>query len=348
MTTTQLSPTAQEPLSRIIDTHGRQVSYLRLSTTDRCNLRCAYCFSKSIRFIPHEAILRYEEILTIVDLACELGIHKVRLTGGEPFVRKDFLWLVEHILARHPELDLRITTNATLLAGKVRTLKELGVRHLNVSLDTLNPSRFKDITGRDFFHQVRSALDEIMGQGMGLKVNAVAMRGVNDDELPAFLKLARDNPLDLRFIEFMPMGDDELWSSLRYWPAQDILRQARELTGLTPVEPSPTGRNERGPARMFKIEGGKGRLGLISPLSAHFCGTCNRLRVTPDGRLRTCLFSDREYRLLPMLRHPRLGPKAVLRAMILASARKPLGYQLLAARTQGRSVACKRMSAIGG
>lgn len=336
---------AGRPLPRIVDAHGRQVSYLRLSVTDRCNLRCAYCFSKDIRFIPHESILRYEELLTIVDLARELGIHKVRLTGGEPFVRKDFLWLVEHILARHPELDLRITTNATLLAGKVRTLKELGVRHLNVSLDTLDARRFKDITGRDFFNQVRGALDEVMAEGLGLKVNAVAMRGVNDDELPAFLALARDNPLDLRFIEFMPMGADDLWSDMRYWPADDILRQARELAELEPVSPAEA---DRGPARVYAIKGGQGRLGLISPLSAHFCGTCNRLRITPDGRLRTCLFSDKEYRLLPMLRHPRLGPEAVLRAMRLASSRKPLGYTILAARARGRAVACKRMSAIGG
>ncbi len=334
---------------RILDSHGRTVSYLRLSVTDRCNLRCAYCFSRDIRFIDHRSILRYEELLTIVDLARELGIRKVRLTGGEPFVRKDFLWLVEQILARHPELDLRITTNATLLGGKVRTLKDLGVTHLNVSLDTLNPRKFVDITGRDFFRQVRSAMDEVMAAGIRLKVNAVAMRGVNDDELPAFLALARDNPLDMRFIEFMPMGDDDLWSDMRYWPADDILRQAGKLVELEPVKVSDGGPDaDHGPARVYFIKGGQGRLGIISPLSAHFCGTCNRLRITPDGRLRTCLFSDREYRLLPMLRHPRLGPDAVLRAMRLASTRKPLGYKLLAARAKGHSVAGKRMSAIGG
>lgn len=345
MTGTETLRTQGGALPTIVDAHGRQVSYLRLSITDRCNLRCAYCFSNDIRFIPHADVMRYEEILILVDLAKSLGIHKVRLTGGEPFVRKDFLWLVEHILARHPELDLRITTNATLLSGKVRTLKELGVRHLNVSLDTLNAGRFKDITGRDFFRQVRGALDEVMAEGIGLKVNAVAMRGVNDDELPAFLALARDNPLDLRFIEFMPMGADDLWSDMRYWPADDILRQARELADLTPVSQAEA---DRGPARVYTIAGGRGRLGLISPLSDHFCGTCNRLRITPDGRLRTCLFSDKEYRLLPLLRHPKLGPEAVLRAMRLASGSKPLGYKLLAARTRGRAVACKRMSAIGG
>lgn len=345
MTCTTRASVPQTLAGRITDSHGRGVSYLRLSVTDRCNLRCAYCFSKDIRFIPHGDILRYEEILTIVDLAMELGIHKVRLTGGEPFVRKDFLWLVERILTRRPELDLRITTNATLLSGKVRALKDLGVRCLNVSLDTLDASKFKEVTGRDFFHQVRGALDEIMAEGLGLKVNAVAMRGVNDDELPAFLALARDNPLDLRFIEFMPMGADDLWSDMRYWPADDILRRARELAGLTPID---SAAEDRGPARMYAIQGGQGRLGIISPLSAHFCGTCNRLRITPDGKLRTCLFSDKEHRLLPMLRHPRLGPRAALRAMRLALARKPLGYKLLAARSKGRAVAGKRMSAIGG
>ena len=328
----------------LVDDHGRSVSYLRLSVTDRCNLRCRYCHNPNVRFIPHGDILRYEELLIIADLAASQGIHKVRLTGGEPLVRKGFVWFLEQLRQNHPELDLRLTTNATLLPGKVATLAELGVTHINISLDTLNPATYADVTGRDLFHAARAALDEVMAAGLTLKVNAVAMRGVNDTELADFVALARDNPLDLRFIEFMPMGDSR-WSNERYWSADDILARSRELAELTPVRPGPGG---EGPARVYAIGGGQGRLGLITPMSNHFCTSCNRLRVTPDGRLRTCLFSDREYRLRPLLRHPGLGPRAVLKVMRRAGRIKPLGYKLLAARKADAAVATKRMSAIGG
>lgn len=328
------------------DTHGRTVSYLRLSVTDRCNLRCSYCWScHNMRFMQHGDILTYEEMLECIGAARELGISKVRLTGGEPFVRKGFMHFIESIRKTYPAIDVRLTTNATLMEGSPARLSELGVRRINISLDTLDAKTFERITGRDFFGRVRAAIDECLAAGLRVKVNAVAMRGVNDHELPAFLELARRLPIDLRFIEHMPMGDEVPWNPAEFWSAEDILDEASRLVGLEPVERDA---DSSGPARVFRIKGGFGRLGLISPLSNHFCGSCNRLRITADGRLRTCLFSDREYRLRPALRGRGASRARLSRIMRRALLTKPVGVDLLRARKMGRPVALKRMQAIGG
>jgi len=331
-------------LNGMTDGYGRKVSYLRLSVTDRCNLRCLYCSAPDMRFIPHDNILRYEELIQLVDLARSLGIGKVRLTGGEPMARRNFLFLVESLMARHPDLDLRLTTNGVLLPGKAALLKELGVGAINISLDAMNPETFARITGRDEFNAVRKAIDEVLAQGPRLKINAVGLKGVNDGELKHFLNLAMEHPVDVRFIEFMPMGGETVWSPERYWSADQILADAARLVELSPVA---SGERD-GPARMFRLTGGKGRFGVISPMSNHFCDSCNRLRITPDGRLRTCLFSDREYRLRPLLRNPKLGLEAARKVVFAALARKPRGYELLKLRQAQGPAAQKRMSAIGG
>jgi len=329
-----------------LDSHGRSVSYLRLSVTDRCNLRCSYCWScHNMHFMKHGDILSYEEMLECIGAASELGITKVRLTGGEPFVRRGFMGFVESIRATFPAIDVRLTTNATMMEGAAPRLAELGVRRINISLDTLDPAAFARITGRDFFGRVRGAIDDCLAAGLKVKVNAVAMRGVNDHELPAFIELARTLPIDLRFIEHMPMGDEVPWDPSEFWSSDDILAEASRLTELVPLERDA---DSSGPARVFSIKGGKGRLGLISPLSNHFCGSCNRLRITADGRLRTCLFSDREYRLRPAIRARGASRVRLARIMRRALLTKPVGVELLQARKGGRPVALKRMQAIGG
>lgn len=346
MTDVTRTPAGGPQAAPLTDRHGREVSYLRLSVTDRCNLRCGYCVARqTVPLMPHDAILSYEELLDIIGLAGQLGIDKVRLTGGEPFVRRDFMHLVAGIRERYPAVDLRLTTNGTLLSGHADALKAAGMSCVNLSLDTLDRATFERITGRDALFDVRRAMDEVLAAGLSLKINAVAMRGVNDAELPAFIAMARNLPVDVRYIEFMPMGGCTVWNEEVFWPAEDILAKARELAELTPVKLPPD--RHSGPAKMFTIAGGKGRFGLITPLSSHFCGSCNRLRITPDGRLRTCLFSDKEYRLRPILRHPRLGLEALARVLRLAGNRKPLGYEILKARTTA-AVALKHMSAIGG
>lgn len=329
------------------DHHGRCINYLRLSITDRCNLRCLYCRSScaGLKMLPHDQMLSYEEHLELIAVASELNISKVRLTGGEPFLRRNFLHFLEQILQHHPHLDMRLTTNATLLDGKIPMLKDIGIQGLNISLDTLNRTKFQQITGRDFFNQVRGAIDQCLDHGLRVKINVVALKGVNDDELADFIRLAERLPLDLRFIEFMPVGEQTVWRPEQLWSAPEILRDAAEIVQLEPV----VDRDKRhGPARMFTIRGGRGRIGVISPLSSHFCAQCNRLRITPDGRLRTCLFSDKEYRLRPILRSPKLGRDHLRRVITQAGKIKPLGYELLANRGKERSVCRKIMSAIGG
>ena len=335
-------PLSTEPIPHpsATDARGRAVNYMRLSVTDRCNLRCRYCVCEERPFIPHQDILRYEELMELMALAPRLGISKVRLTGGEPFARKDFAGFVEAALLTHPELDIRLTTNATLMAPHLPRLAAAGLKSVNISLDTLDPAKFKDITGRDFFGRVRAAIDAALAAGLRVKVNTVAARGVNDDELPAFLAFAAEHRVQWRFIELMPMGG--CWGG-DIWPAADILAEAGRLATLTPVA-----RNAHsGPAEVFAIAGGLGEIGVISPVSNHFCNSCNRVRITSDGHLRTCLFSDVQYRLRPALRHPALGPDAVERIIRAALVHKPLGHELLAARKAAR-VCRSAMSSIGG
>lgn len=332
------------PPSSLADDKGRTASYLRLSVTDRCNLHCLYCDDLTRQRISHFDILRYEELLDLIGLARSLGIRKVRLTGGEPLVRKGFMDFLERARLRFPDLALRLTTNGTLLAPFAKRLAAAGVDRVNISLDSLNPATFAAVTGQDLFRDVRRSIDACLDAGLRVKLNAVALRGVNDGELKGFLDLARQAPVDVRFIEYMPMGGAE-WKPEQIWSARDILAEARTLADLTPL---PRESADAGPAQMFAIAGGLGRLGLITPLSDHFCGACNRLRITSSGLLRTCLFSDSVYRLRPALRHPALGLAAVEDIIRLALRRKPVGADLLAARHAGQGVSATPMSAIGG
>jgi len=332
------------PIPLPTDDLGRQINYLRLSVTDRCNLRCVYCCGQTLQRISHFDVLRYEELLDLIRLAENLGIRKVRLTGGEPFVRKGFMDFVETVRGRFPDLSLRITTNGTLLAPFAQRLAAAGVDCVNISLDTLDSGTFLRITGQNLYDDVWRGISACLRVGIGVKINAVALRGINDGEMAGFLRLARMLPVDVRLIEFMPMGGGE-WRPEQVWSAQDILAEARELAELTPV---PRDSFDAGPAQMFAIKGGRGRFGLITPLSNHFCAHCNRLRITSNGELRTCLFSDRTYRLRPALRHPALGLKAAERILRLALRRKPVGAELLAARSAGLNVSATAMSAIGG
>ncbi|MBU1229035.1 MAG: GTP 3',8-cyclase MoaA [Proteobacteria bacterium] len=340
----------------LTDTRGRSVSYLRLSVTDRCNLRCLYCDSRMRQWLTHDEVLRYEEFLDLMGLGQKLGIGKVRLTGGEPFARRGFMEFVEAARLRFPDLDLRLTSNATLIAPFAPRLAAAGVARVNISLDTLDPATFARVTGQDLYAEVRRGIDACLAAGIGVKLNAVAMRGVNDGELAGFLGLARALPIDVRFIEYMPMGGSE-WKPEQVWRAADILAEARTLAELTPIARGAGGPDgaqvqggpdDSGPAQMFAIQGGRGRFGLITPLSNHFCGSCNRLRITSGGVLRTCLFSDRVYRLRGALRHPKLGLAAVERILRQASRAKPLGFEILAARRAGAGVCATAMSAIGG
>lgn len=329
----------------LIDSHGRKVSYLRLSITDRCNLRCLYCRPQDEWvFLPHDDILTYEEMLELVDVSIHAGVEKVRLTGGEPFARKGFIPFVAKLHARYPDLDLRITTNGTMLDGRIEAIRDAGITCLNISLDTLKPEKFREITGVDGYDRVRASIDACLAGGLRVKVNVVALKGINDDELPEFVDFARGHALDVRFIEFMPIGYQSRWNRDNYWPADDIIAAVEELVPLDEVREA--SRNS-GPARMYRIAGGLGRIGVISAVSHHFCESCNRFRVTSDGKLRTCLFSDKEYDARAILRRADHGSQELLDLFHQANAEKPMGYRLLQDRE--RTPVCDRaMTAIGG
>jgi cyclic pyranopterin phosphate synthase len=337
--------------ARLVDGHGRQVRYLRISVTDRCNLCCRYCRDEQTPFIPHGDILRFEEIEEIIAVAVSMGVRKLRFTGGEPFARKGFQDFLRRVHLRFPEMGLRLTTNGTLIGGALEELRELGVS-VNLSLDTLDRSRFASITGRDLLPTVLENMERMMAMGIPLKINVVAMRGVNDGELYSLASLCMDRNVDVRFIEFMPMGEGSIWSKDLFWSASDILAEAGRHWTLEPYRPwrfSGPLAEESGPAELWKLRDEQGRtsrgsFGLITSVTHGFCASCNRLRLTAEGSLRTCLYDDKEYPVRDLLRTR--GPEAVRRAMLEAVAQKPVGSEILA-RSRG-PVARKRMSAIGG
>lgn len=339
---------ARAPGSQTMDDLGRVVSYMRLSVTDHCDFNCFYCRVKTTPLLSHRDILRYEEMTTLAKLARRMGITKLRLTGGEPLLRPGFPDFLGMLAKAVPDMDLRITTNGARLAEHAAMLAGLGVKRINVSLDTLDRATFEAITGRDKLDQVLAGIEKCLDLGMYVKINVVALKNINAKDLPGFVDLAMTKPVDVRFIEFMPLGQGTAWREEQFWSAPEILLQAGKYAELAPVENRDLA---SGPARLYSLsrngETGAGRIGVISPLTNHFCDTCNRLRVTSDGRLRTCLFSDKEYRLKPLLRNPKLGPDMVLKVMRLAIKRKPLGYKLLKQRL-GNEVCAKAMTSIGG
>ncbi|CAH1001983.1 GTP 3',8-cyclase 1 [Neolewinella maritima] len=279
----------------LIDQHGRQLTYLRLGVTDRCNLRCRYCMpAEGIDFAPRDALLTYDEILFLADVLAEQGVTKVRLTGGEPLVRRDLPVLVRGLGERFPKLAM--TTNGILLPKYLDELTAAGLTRFNLSLDTLRPDRFFAITRRDEYGGTRRALDLLLERDYYVKVNVVVMRGQNDDELLDFVALTRDNALDVRFIEAMPFNDDDGNHDvfLSYQAMLDRIRAAHP-----DLEQS---HEQEGSAVTFRLPGARGRVGIIPAYSRSLCGSCNRLRLTPKGTMLNCLYSTKGLELLPLLR----------------------------------------------
>lgn len=274
------------------DKDHRIINYLRLSLTDRCNLRCVYCMpEEGIHFTPHSEILSYEEMLHLVRLTTHIGIRKVRLTGGEPLVRKGVISFIERLCQLEALDEITLTTNGILLKEVAASLKDCGICRINVSLDTLKAERFYHITGRDYFDQVREGIEEAERLGFNpIKINVVAMKGINDDEILDFARLTLEKPYHVRFIELMPVGDKNMWTAERFISAQEIHNKIQTLGVLHPIDHD----SLDGPAERYALEGARGEVGLIAALSNHFCDNCNRLRLTADGHLRGCLFSDQE------------------------------------------------------
>jgi len=291
------------------DRYGREIKYLRVSVTDRCNLRCLYCSQRAFEWLPPDQILSYEEIYEVVAAAVELGVERVRLTGGEPLIRKDLPTLIRR-LADLPELrDLSLTTNGIKLAELALELKAAGLKRVNVSLDTLRPERFKELTGSDSLSKVLTGIETALAAGLvPVKINMVVLRGFNEDEVEEMAGLTLEKPLQVRFIEFMPVGEGVDWDERRWMSVSEIRKRVERLGPLYP-----TVSEGGGPARSFRLAGAKGTIGFITAMSEHFCARCNRLRLTPEGKLRFCLFSDREFDLRPYIPQGREVLKKILR-----------------------------------
>ena len=317
----------------MIDKYGREISYLRLSVTELCNLRCRYCMPEDgVCKKRHEDMLTREEMLDAVKAAAELGIRKVRITGGEPLVKRDILSICRGVARTEGIEEVCITTNGLLLPELAKPLREAGVSRVNISLDTLDEKKYAYITRRGSLAGAVAGIKAALDAGFDMvKINAVLIGGFNDDEIPALAELTRRYPLDLRFIELMPMLDSREFGPEAFIPCSVVTDKLPEL------QPEP---QDKGVARLFRLPGAMGRIGLISPVSSHFCAACNRIRLTADGKIKPCLHSGQEFSVKG-LDHE--GMLEQLRAAILA---KPACHQELSA--QSLSHAGRNMNQIGG
>ncbi len=328
------------------DSFNRPISYLRVSVTDRCNFRCTYCIpSGGVAFRPHHEILTYEEITRVVEAAAALGVCKVRLTGGEPLAREGIVRLVE-MLAGVPGIDdLALSTNGALLSRYAPALKAAGLRRVNVSLDTLRPERFAQVTGVDRLPQVLRGIEAAVDVGLTpIKINTVVVRGVNDDEIPELAARTIDREWHVRFIELMPTAYCAEPNSDKHVPMAEMKRSIEQALG--PLEPGKLddgGIAYNGPARYYRLAGAQGTIGFISPISKRFCEECNRLRLTADGKLRPCLMWDDEIDLKSPLRNG--ASRDDIKDLIGQAARvKPWSHRL----DENYAPLCRGMSEIGG
>jgi len=282
----------------LIDSHGRKINYLRLSVTDRCNLRCRYCMpEEGIPKLKHQEILTYEELMILARTAVQVGIEKIRITGGEPLVRNEIIHLLKN-LAKIPGLrQLVLTTNGVLLEEMAESLWLAGVQRLNISLDSLRPDTFHQITRCGDLEKVLKGIKVAEEIGFPIKINVVAMRGINDAEFIDFAKLTLTKPYAVRFIEYMPTANEEGWQALAI-PGHEIIER---IAAQFPVVSMDKG-DLSGPSRDFKIDDAVGTIGVITPISGHFCSECNRIRVTSSGMAKSCLFDNKEYDLRPLLK----------------------------------------------
>ena len=329
------------PHLQLIDNYNRRLNYLRISITDRCNLRCIYCAPNDKNpNLPHKEILRYEEILRLVRIGVRLGISKVRVTGGEPLVRKgvyDFLGQLTQIDGLS---DVSLTTNGVLLKNNIKKIRSAGIKRINVSMDTLSRKKYHEITGHDMFDQVWEGIESAQNMGFDpIKINVVALNGINDDELIEIARLSFSSPFHIRFIEYMPIGTSHL-NIGKHLLAPEIQERIKVLGELIPVK---NGIND-GPARRYKFKGAKGEIGFIHAISKHFCNECNRLRLTASGKLRACLLSDSEEDLKGPLRRGCLDSE-LADVFLRAVSHKPVDHNI--ASDQPCKVA-GQMSAIGG
>jgi GTP 3',8-cyclase len=326
----------------LVDGFNRSIDYLRVSVTDKCNLRCVYCMpEEGLAWLRRDEILSYEEIAAIVEAAATVGVRAIRLTGGEPLLRRDLARLVAAIARVEGIEDIALSTNALLLEEQLAGLVEAGLRRVNVSLDTLRPDRFEAIARRPGLDRVLRGIDAAIAAGLQpLKINCVVMRGRNDDEIAEFAALTRDRAVFVRFIEVMPVHENLELSRDAYVSSDEILERVASIGEIEPV----TGPGGNGPARYFAFPGAAGAVGVISPLSHDYCERCNRVRLSADGRLRLCLFGDHAVDLRGPLRAGG-GREAIAGLLASAMLIKPERHHLRLGETASQM---RAFSEIGG
>ena len=317
----------------MIDQFGRNINYMRLSVTDKCNLRCRYCMpAEGVCMKDHRDMLTEDEMITAVEAAASLGVRKLRITGGEPLVKKNIVSICRRAAAVEGIKEVCITTNGLMLPKLAKDLKDAGVKRINLSLDTLNPEKYAYITRIGTLDSFMAGLNAALDVGFEkIKINAVLIGGFNDDEIVPLAELTKHYPVDMRFIEMMPMYDSGDFKEASFVPYTKVLEA---LPDAVPVEA------DGGVAKLYRLPGAQGNVGLISPLNAHFCGTCNRIRLTADGKIKPCLHSDVEYSIKGM---DFVGMKAELEKAIW---NKPQWHGDLDA--VHRSQAGRNMNQIGG
>jgi cyclic pyranopterin phosphate synthase len=295
MTTT---PETSRP--KLIDGMGRTIVNLRISVTDRCNFRCTYCMpADNVEFMDRSNLLSFEEIQRVAQIVSRMGINRLRLTGGEPLMRKNLPVLIKMLNEVDGIDDIAMTTNAYFLKDQAQSLKDAGLKRLNVSLDALDPEKFRDVNRRDCLQSVLEGLDTARKVGFkSIKINAVAVRNFSETEIMSLIEMGRSDGFEIRFIEFMPLDSDKVWERDKVLFGHEIVNMIKENYDLVPIDNS----LEIGPASEYNFADGKGKIGIITAVSNPFCDHCNRIRMTADGKLRTCLFSTKETNLKELIR----------------------------------------------
>lgn len=330
--------------SKLFDNHGRPITYLRLAVTDRCNLRCFYCMpEEGIRYLPKKQLLTFEEIERLIKIMAPLGISKIRLTGGEPFVRNDLMKLIRSIVGIEGVKDLHITTNGILTTPHLSELKSLGIASVNLSLDTLDRERFKVITRRDEFEKTWATLQSLIENQIPVKINVVVMEGKNIDDILPLVELTRKAAISVRFIEEMPFnGEGNHYTSLRwtYTKIMDYIRAHYPALERLADPPHSTSYN-------YKVPGYSGDIGVIAAFSRTFCGTCNRIRVKAQGVLKTCLYDDGVLNIRDLMREGKSDAQITERLLHAFNNRPLNGFEAEEKRSSG-APAIESMSTIGG
>ena len=330
--------------SKLYDNHGRLINYLRLAVTDRCNLRCHYCMpAKGINYVPRKDLLSYEEMLRIVTLLTQMGIVKLRITGGEPFLRKDMMQFLRSISQLDTLEQIHITTNGTLTKDIVPELKELGIKSVNLSLDSLDKEKFFQITRRDELEKVMETLHLLLNHKIKTKINTVVMNGVNTDEIISMAELTKDFPISVRFIEEMPFNGKGKNADTAIWTYQDIYKKIeKHFPNIQKIKDPlfSTSLN-------YQIPNHLGTVGIIPAYSRTFCGTCNRIRITPKGLLKTCLYDDGVFNVKDLIRAGATDQQLKTTFLEALGNRTKDGFEAEQNRNSGRTIS-ESMSSIGG